>query len=204
MGTWYAAVEDDPLTSGPGGRVYATGKVGTVKGDDGRHRRMAFLGDRAYCAACGSVGLIACGTTGLREQRCLLDRTSGGRRQAVGDDIVLCKCPTPPRIIARYGRKWKITEQGVPPKADEPLMPMPVANHWIGFTLTDQGAHGGLKCVAHFADGSSEHGTFNANNTVRFERVNNDNACTCVELKLGESTPPTGSVAQSILSVIAG
>ena len=112
VGIYYAAVEDDPLTSGPGGRVSASGKVGTIQGEDGRRRRMAFIGDEAYCAACGSTGAITYGATGLRDQRRLLDRVNGGRRQAVGGDIVLCKCSTHPRIIAQYGRSWVIRDQG--------------------------------------------------------------------------------------------
>lgn len=51
MTVFYAAVEDDPLTSGNGSRVHAIGKVGTIKGEDGRYRRMAFIGDPAWCIA---------------------------------------------------------------------------------------------------------------------------------------------------------
>lgn len=57
MGIWYAAVEDDPLTSGPGSRVYAGENVGTIQGEDGRRRRMVFIGDEAWCAACSSMGV---------------------------------------------------------------------------------------------------------------------------------------------------
>lgn len=112
MGIWYAAVEDDPLTSGPGSRVYAGENVGTIQGEDGRRRRMVFIGDEAWCAACSSMGVITYGATGLRVQHRMLDLVNGGRRQAVGDDIVLCKCSTHPRIIARCGRKWKIHDKG--------------------------------------------------------------------------------------------
>lgn len=135
-GIYYAAVEDDPLTSGPGSRVYARGKVGTIQGKDGRHRRMAFIEDEAWCAACGSMGVITYGATGLRDQSRLLDLVNGGRRQAVGDDIVLCKCSTPPRIIARYGRKWCIHDTGddAPRKAVSPMSPQIYDEQ---FTLVD-------------------------------------------------------------------
>jgi len=132
MGIWYAAVADDPLTSGPGGRVYAKGKAGTVRGEDGRSRRLAFIGDEAYCAACGTTGVIAYGAD-LREQRRLLDFTLGKRRQAVGGDIVLCKCASPPRIIALYGRKWTIRDQGesAPARAAPSVAPITYDEQFI-------------------------------------------------------------------------
>ncbi|MCG5075144.1 hypothetical protein [Paraburkholderia tagetis] len=111
VGIYYAAVEDDPLTSGPGSHVYASKQCGTIQGEDGKRRRLAFIGDKAYCSRCDSVGLIAYGA-GLNERRRLNDLANGGRRQAVGDDIVLCKCAEPPRIIAVYGRTWKIHDRG--------------------------------------------------------------------------------------------
>ncbi|MCG5075210.1 hypothetical protein [Paraburkholderia tagetis] len=111
VGIYYAAVEDDPLTSGPGSHVYASKRCGTIQGEDGNRRRLAFIGDKAYCSRCDSVGLITYGA-GLNERRRLNDLANGGRRQAVGDDIVLCKCAEPPRIIAVYGRTWKIHDRG--------------------------------------------------------------------------------------------
>ncbi|MBB5467056.1 hypothetical protein HDG32_003176 [Paraburkholderia sp. CI2] len=46
---YYAAVEGDPLTSGDGSRVFASERVGTIADQSGRQRRMAFIGDHAYC-----------------------------------------------------------------------------------------------------------------------------------------------------------
>ena len=108
MTVFYAAVEDDPLTSGNGSRVHASGKVGTIKGEDGRSRRMAFIGDPAWCVACQSMGVIVGGAP-VPENRRMLDLVNGGRRQAVGGDEVACKCAIAPRVIAMYGRKFIIT-----------------------------------------------------------------------------------------------
>lgn len=48
-GTYYAAVEGDPLTSGEGSRVYTKQNVGTITDQSGRPRRMAFIGRRLVC-----------------------------------------------------------------------------------------------------------------------------------------------------------
>ena len=110
-GIYYAAVEDDPLTSGKGSRVFAYKQAGTIEGEDGKHRRLAFIGDEAYCPACNSTGTITYGA-GVSDRKRMIDLVNGGRRQAVGGDIVLCKCADPPRIIAVYGRKWMIHDRG--------------------------------------------------------------------------------------------
>jgi hypothetical protein len=108
MTIYYAAVEDDPLTSGNGGRVHVHHKVGTIQGQDGQARQMAFIGDPAWCVACQSMGTIVGGAP-VPDNRRMLDLVNGGRRQAVGGDEVACKCASRPRIIAVYGQKFMIT-----------------------------------------------------------------------------------------------
>jgi hypothetical protein len=76
--------------------------------------------------------------------------------------------------------------------------------HWISFALKDRGSLGGLRCVAYFEDGSEQWGTLSANNTVRFERYENGNACTHIEFRLDDNTGSSGSVTESLLSAIAG
>jgi hypothetical protein len=136
-GIFYAAVEDDPLTSGKRSRVFSALRCGTIQGHDGKRRRLAFIGDKAYCSACDSLGQITYGAS-VGEKHRLKDSGNGGRRQAVGGDIVICKCATPPRIIATYGTSWRITDMG---SADEQTVrgstrPVQV-NHDQQFTLTD-------------------------------------------------------------------
>lgn len=124
-GIYYAAVEDDPLTSGKGSRVFALKQCGTIQGEDGKRRRLAFIGDQAYCPKCDSTGVITYGA-GLGDRRRLIDLVHGGRRQAVGGDIVLCKCSDHPRIIAMYGRKWVINDRGEESRA--PVAKAPAQN----------------------------------------------------------------------------
>ncbi len=106
MSIFYAAVEDDPLDSG--GRVIEGASCGTVKGEDGKHRKLTFLGQQAWCDKCKTAGVIVA-APGSPEKKRLYDRQRG-RQQALGGDLVLCKCERHPRIVPVYGRKWKITD----------------------------------------------------------------------------------------------
>jgi len=72
--------------------------------------------------------------------------------------------------------------------------------HWIGFSLRDGGNYDGLRCAAHFADGSVETGAFDAQNTVSFARPNGS-PCTTVEI-LGDDDATAGSATDAILSAI--
>jgi hypothetical protein len=111
-GTYYAAVEGDPLTSGKGSYVFPTKKtIGDIRDQHGKPRRIIFIGDKGYCASCRSTGVITYGA-GVSRGRRMVDMVNGGRLQAVGGDIVLCKCATPPRIISVYGQRWMIHDKG--------------------------------------------------------------------------------------------
>jgi len=105
MTIFYAVVEDDPLDSG--GYVLDGGKCGTIIGDDGKRRKITFVGQRAWCSTCESVGTIEA-APGAPSKKRLRDFTSAGRVQALSNDWVRCRCERPPRIISRYGRQWKI------------------------------------------------------------------------------------------------
>lgn len=107
MAIFYAAVDGDPLTSGKGGYVHATFCPSTIDDPSGKPRRIAFIGDGAWCNACKSEGVITYGMSVRKGGRMLM----GGREQAVGGDVVLCKCSTPPEIIATYGKnRWQIVD----------------------------------------------------------------------------------------------
>lgn len=151
-----AAVEDDPLTSGRGSRVCSALPCGSIRGEDGKRRRLAFIGDKAYCPACDSFGLITYGAS-VSDTHRLVDKVNGGRRQAVGGDIVLCKCPNRPRIIATYGSSWRITDRGDADTSRASSSPAATDtdSHWISFRLGGKGNCAGLRCIAHFADGSA-------------------------------------------------
>ena len=106
MPIYYAVVEGDPLDSGEGSHVAEGRNFCTIEGEDGRHRRMTFLGHKAWCDRCKSAGEIFA-AAGCHESRRMFDGTSG-RRQALGGDKVLCKCPSPPSIIPVYGLRSKV------------------------------------------------------------------------------------------------
>lgn len=54
----------------------------------------SFEGDQVFCRTCKSVGFI----------RCIGDRIPStgrhGREQALSDDLCICRCPIPPRLVA--------------------------------------------------------------------------------------------------------
>jgi hypothetical protein len=77
------------------------------------------------------------------------------------------------------------------------------SDRWITFVLREAGNCEGLRCVAHFEDGTTERGVFDGNNMVRFSRATGD-ACTRVELVFDDAVRTSGSVAESLLSVILG
>ncbi|MFM0732409.1 PAAR domain-containing protein [Paraburkholderia sediminicola] len=54
---------------------------------------VAFIGGAAFCNACSSVGVIAKAGGPRRRKHC-------GTEIALEGDILLCKCPTPPRMVA--------------------------------------------------------------------------------------------------------
>ncbi|MFM0111494.1 PAAR domain-containing protein [Paraburkholderia nemoris] len=54
---------------------------------------VAFIGSAAFCDACSSVGVIAKAGGPKRRKHCATEIALEG-------DILLCKCPTPPRMVA--------------------------------------------------------------------------------------------------------
>ncbi|WP_277187657.1 PAAR domain-containing protein [Caballeronia sp. BR00000012568055] len=124
----------------------------------------------------------------------------GGQPMVKGGDRVLCPCMKNFVLSAGSSNAFYSDAKNALPMAS------PVSGsstHWIESRLTDDDNCAGLQCVAHFADGSSEYQTFNASNTVRFERADNGNACARIELLLDDRAGVSGSVTESILSAIA-
>lgn len=105
---YYSVVEGDPLDSGGNSRVITGLKNCTITDDTGRPRRMAFIGHEAWCDRCHSAGEIV-SAAGCPNSLRTFDIPTG-RYQAVGGDKVICKCPSPPRIIPVYGRSWTLTD----------------------------------------------------------------------------------------------
>jgi len=53
------------------------------------------------------MGFIAM-APGSPQRNRMIDFTAGGALQALGGDLVLCKCARHPRIIPVYGRSWMV------------------------------------------------------------------------------------------------
>ena len=75
-----------PTTAG--GKVTSGTRFRTIDGVP-----MAVIGDTCWCPACFAEGVIA--PDGPR-----LDESVDGRHAALHDDLCLCKCKPPPRLVA--------------------------------------------------------------------------------------------------------
>jgi hypothetical protein len=105
MAVYYAVVEGDPLDNGGDSRVMEGAPHSTIEGPDGSSRGQTHLGQKAWCSVCQSVGVIAAGSGMSQYLRGWDGRLNA--MQAVGGDIVLCKCERPPRIVSVYARCYK-------------------------------------------------------------------------------------------------
>lgn len=59
-------------------------------------RQVAYEGDLVWCPACKSSGAIKC----IPPKRPMTG--ADGRQTALDGDLCMCKCPSPPRLIASY------------------------------------------------------------------------------------------------------
>jgi len=108
---YHVAVEGDPLDSGGNSQAIESDVSHSIgKGPDGRSRGQTYLGHRAWCAARQSVGEIVAGAG-------ISDSLSGWddivqAQEAIGGDIVLCKCERHPRIASVYARSCEYVDAG--------------------------------------------------------------------------------------------
>ena len=83
----YDIVKGDTTTAG-----------GIVQAGDGKDligdREQAYENDPVWCPACKTMGKIVCDGPRIS--------TTGpdGRQAALSDDLCVCRCPTPPRLVA--------------------------------------------------------------------------------------------------------
>lgn len=78
-----------------GGKVVAATSAVAIDGVRG-----ALEGDPLYCPACKSAGKIKC--VGPR-----IPETWDGKPVALSDDLCLCGCPTPPKLLPNQTRKFQ-------------------------------------------------------------------------------------------------
>jgi uncharacterized Zn-binding protein involved in type VI secretion len=131
------------------------------------------------------------------------DCYENGKPMVKHRDPVMCPCGNN-YVFASLASTVFIMSGGASTTVAPSASPVNAATHWITFSLNDLGNHEGLECIAHFADGTQEHGTFDANNKARFERADNSNACVRIELLSPDGAGTSGSVAEAILSAISG
>lgn len=113
MVIFYTAVMGDPLDTRGNSQIIEGAQDNTIEGPDGRSRPVALIGHRAWCDACKSVGLIV-EAPGSPYHNRMVDFVAGGAREALGGDLVMCKCKSPARIIAVYGRSSMILPDSGP------------------------------------------------------------------------------------------
>lgn len=71
-----------------GGKVISASHIDTIDGAG-----VALEGDRVQCPSCNSEGVIALDGPRLSERY-------DGREAALGDDLCMCGCSPPPRLVA--------------------------------------------------------------------------------------------------------
>ncbi|MBC8729461.1 PAAR domain-containing protein [Paraburkholderia sp. UCT2] len=163
--------------------------------DGGKH--IALHGEEATCGNCKGVFKIIGTGDGVSENN---------RNAVVHGDKVLCPCGKN-RVIAGADAGMFIhlntgSDSTRASDSTNTARTNGVASHWISFALQERGSCAGLRCVAYFNDGSEEYGTFSADNTVRFERFDNDSACSRLEILPGDNANGSGSVTESLLLAI--
>ncbi|MFL9987652.1 PAAR domain-containing protein [Paraburkholderia sediminicola] len=161
---------------------------------------LTFVGATVTCPACKDSGHIV--AKGPRWPGDLM-----GKQAALEGDVCACKCYPLPVMLASQSdmtmsfESHELAGMGFAANGSS-LTEKEASEHWIKFALNEKGGCEGLGCRAHFADGSIEHGTFDAENEVHFERPNSS-PCQKVEL-VNDYEKPSGSLVESLLSAMAG
>ena len=89
-------------TTTAGGKVTSGSAFMSIDGS-----AVALEGDTVWCPGCMSEGII--GLDGPRVP-CTVD----GREEALEDDLCLCKCSPPPRLVAAQTFKWQVIDTDQP------------------------------------------------------------------------------------------
>jgi uncharacterized Zn-binding protein involved in type VI secretion len=70
--------------------------------------RIALEGDEVSCHACGGTGTIRC--TGPRTPE-----RHDGRLVALENDLCICNCATPPKLVPSQGVRYQTVDESVAP-----------------------------------------------------------------------------------------
>ncbi|GLU35115.1 PAAR domain-containing protein [Trinickia caryophylli] len=77
---------------------------GVVQGGDGNDliggRAQAYERDPVWCPVCEKTGVIVCDGPRIRSTG------PDGRQAALSDDLCVCQCPTPPKLVASQSASY--------------------------------------------------------------------------------------------------
>lgn len=163
---------------------------------------LSFVGAKVDCPACNSVGTIL-----ARGPR--LPDNWMGNQLALENDLCACKCYPPPLIQAsqsamfEYYQTRELAKMGFGGNRAVLGSQDSVDEHWIRFQTSEAGRFEGMRCAAHFVDGTVAHGVFDSDNVVHFARSNNS-ACHKVEFIFDKRAEGAEPVTGILLAMIAG
>jgi uncharacterized Zn-binding protein involved in type VI secretion len=163
---------------------------------------LTFVGASVSCPACHSTGKIV--AKGPRWPGDMM-----GKLPALEGDLCACKCYPLPVMqpsqsdMTMSFESHELAGLGFAPNGSSLTEPEP-SDYWIRFALNESaGSCEGLKCAAHFADGSIEHGTFGADNVVHFDRPNST-PCQRVDILPADTREDGQSVTGNMLAAMLG
>ncbi|WP_269139783.1 PAAR domain-containing protein [Burkholderia stagnalis] len=157
------------------------------------------LGASVMCPACKTVGHIV--PVGPRFPDGWM-----GQKVALEGDKVSCGCfPLPTMLPSQNVMYEQYDGEGLSSMGFSSAAAATAAlsdpDHWVRFKLDENGSCEGMKCTAHFADGSIQHGVVDSNNMIAFERPNSS-MCEKMEIH-HESGAQGGSVIDRLLGAMS-
>jgi len=162
-------------------------------------RPLAYQGARVYCPACKTTGAIVNVPPYQPMTFC------GGRQVALEGDICLCACEPRPRLIASRDDMFMTLEADELRRMgfaeDGSRLPLAEQPKFIAFRASDTGSLYGLRCTAHFDDGSTASGYFDHENVVRFD---NPPGQTCKHVRVTDAPDTGGTFCSAFLDTLRG
>ncbi|WP_205194851.1 PAAR domain-containing protein [Burkholderia sp. Ax-1719] len=159
---------------------------------------LAYVGAEVHCPACNSTGKIANVMPYMPMTFC------SGKQVALEDDVCLCKCEPPPKLIASQSDMVMTMESGALARMgyseSGQKLPPDQQPKFIEFNVADQGRLYGMRCVAHFDDGSTASSYFDHENTVRFD---NPSGSSCKRLSFESDDAGNTTFAYELLKSVA-
>ncbi|MFC7421400.1 PAAR domain-containing protein [Iodobacter arcticus] len=185
---------------------------GCIISGESRHliygKAAARVGDKATCPACGKPGTIVGGEPSV---------IVFGKPLALEGHIIACGCPSGSnRILPRQGKATVNMRPGAnaaPSKASATPKASSASKlatssqtdpskKWVSFDWGNQGSCEGMRCMAHFDDGSQLEGVIDADNKVHFASAPGT-ACYKVEMTDKSDDSSSGkSLTQTLISLM--